>query len=270
MNYRSLMKKLVTVVAPVVFTVSFSAHVVAGPIPANLQIEGSVIFDEEANSGTQGSFGILTSGGSATIEHTYVDGEPGSGSTIEFGPEVINQSGDGFFLTGTNSEELNNEFYTAFSSELWLENTSDSLTYEISFLLSMDYSLNSSGEDAYSSLFFELINTNTNETDFEFFIASNTAADNGNEVDEFVGLVEPEGGVDIFELIFTLNPLEELSFDLFWEMDGFSNDGFALSDVVTNFTLQDAKVVSEVPEPAAWAIMLLGLTGIAWRKNAQK
>jgi hypothetical protein len=98
MNYRSLMKKLVTVVAPVVFTVSFSAHVVAGPIPANLQIEGSVIFDEEANFGTEGSFGLLTSGGTDTIEHTYVDGEPGSESLVEFGPEVINQSGDGFFL----------------------------------------------------------------------------------------------------------------------------------------------------------------------------
>jgi hypothetical protein len=263
------MKKLAAVVAPVVFTVSFSTHVAAGPIPANLQIEGSVIFNEETNYGAQGSFGIITSGGTDTIEHTYDDGEPDSESVVEFGPEVINQSGDGFFLTGTNSEELNNEFYTAFSSELWLENTSDSLTYEISFLLSMDYSLNSSGDDAYSSLFFELINTSTNETDFEFFIASNTAAEEF-ENDEFVGLVEPEGGVDIFELIFTLNPLEELSFDLFWEMDGFSNDGFALSDVVTNFTLQDAKVVSEVPEPAAWAIMLLGLTGIAWRKNAQK
>jgi hypothetical protein len=260
MNCRSLIKKQISALASAFLLISFSSNVLAGVIPADLAVTGSVEVNlEDDIYGLTGAYGLTSQG--ITSSSDFTDDE----FDVEaFDESVFDRSGDGFSFSAENIISDSNDYNTSFLGGLFLENLSDTLTYDITFLFQADYSLFSSdanGQYASASTWFELYNLDSNEVEFEFYKESNLVAD--ADAGSETGLV---AGTESVELTFTLSPMEQLNLGLFWDVYGYAEIGLPVADVSSSLTI----AVEEVPEPAAWAIMLLGLSGIAWRKKSQK
>ncbi|AUB79528.1 PEP-CTERM sorting domain-containing protein [Candidatus Thiodictyon syntrophicum] len=242
----------------------------AVPLNGNLSITGSVSYDTgyaQSNltgTGTQSGDMKVIQGGASTSS-TFIDASITGSNPLNGN---LTELGDGFDFSGNALADDAGSYGTGIDIGLTVANHSATDTYKITFTITFDNRVNSSGSDAYAHSNFSVFDRDAGQTLFFTDLMSDTlfGNKNGGVSNGIFGGVMTETGSASFAI--TLLAGQSVIFDpslhdLSWTLNGSAGTGSASSATLSTFlSITSVETQNAAPEPAAMVLFGIGLAGL--------
>jgi len=253
------------IVGTLVFMFSLATY--AMPFSSDIEIQGSITFDDENSTmfGTTQS-GTLSSTLNGSSEISEIDGVTVSGDLSLTGALTNLNDGFGqtFIMSGDNNGD-EGELYSDY--EFDITNTSTTDTFQLLFEIRYENLVDADGVDSYADA-----KTTLDHGSDEIFFTDLTSdtffgdKENGINLSSF-GESLSHSGLQLIE--FTIDPLETIIFDGVSELEGGVFDGVSsfmgsLSSFVSIVEVNNlTNPATSVPAPSALILLALGMLGMA-------
>jgi len=255
--------------------VAFPLAAEAVPFSTDLVISGNTDFDEGFAAGTTGtqtgSFSVKQ--GAADTTSTY-SGDTVTGSDPLMG--TLTDIGDGFGITAMASAEIDEEILLGLDTTIDLQNTSGTDTYKVTFKVTFNNNVNTTGDDAYS---FSALTVNDDTPTELFFTDVRSDTVTGNEAGDTntgfgstmnIGGMESSSGMYFFDVTLAPGATAQLVGALTIEGGVFADPGTATAnfssflsvDAVMNLTNPEPPQ-PVIPEPSTLLLFGTGLGALA-------